>query len=67
MQQGEEKSAEIKELRQRLWKKLEQTSQETEQWKKETKEFSTALSRVKEEYEIIIKSLKDELVEKGSL
>ena len=50
VQRGEEQSAEIEELRQRLLDSEEKVigaEQEAEQWKEETEKLSTALSGVK--------------------
>ena len=70
MQLGEEQSAELEELKQRLLDSEEKVigaEQEAEQWKEETEKLSIALAGVKEEHKTITKLLKGELVEKSSL
>ena len=67
---GEEQSAEIEELRQRLLNSEEKVigaEQEAEQWKEEMEKLSTALAgAVKEEYEKNVRLL-NELAEMASL
>ena len=70
VQLGEEQSAELEELRQRLLDcegKVIGAEQEVEQWKEKTEKLCRTLAAVKREYKKIVKLLNDELVEKASL